>query len=473
MRAVEHVTPVVATAPEEGSERWPVGRPWWRDSLRRRMLAGADATVAIVFSVAFGILSAGGVVAAFWAATLLPVWIVLAKLHGLYDRDHRALRHLTADELPSLFLWVVTSGALTIIVVARISGHSVVSLRVVLAFGVACLAAACFRSAARFAWRNVVPRDRTVIIGEGSLADAARRKLELFHEIHAQPVGAMSLASARDLEERRAELRALHPDRLLLAALSFDDDLLGELISFCRQASVKLTVVLAGRRQFGAAVQLGRIAELPVLEYNTADVSRSTLLLKRLGDVVLASVLLVVLAPLFALAALATLVESGPPVFFKQVRAGISGRPFTMWKFRTMVRGAEAQLRGLVPFEELDEPVFKLRRDPRVTRVGRIVRRFSIDELPQLFNVLRGDMSLVGPRPEQADLVALYRPEHLVRLQVKPGLTGPMQVFGRGELSLEERIAVEQDYIENLTLARDLRILAMTIAPVVSGRGAF
>jgi lipopolysaccharide/colanic/teichoic acid biosynthesis glycosyltransferase len=160
-------------------------------------------------------------------------------------------------------------------------------------------------------------------------------------------------------------------------------------------------------------------------------------------------------------------------VFFKQVRAGISGRPFTMWKFRTMVRGAEAQLRGLVPFEELDEPVFKLRRDPRVTRVGRIVRRFSIDELPQLFNVLRGDMSLVGPRPEQADLVALYRPEHLVRLQVKPGLTGPMQVFGRGELSLEERIAVEQDYIENLTLARDLRILAMTIAPVVSGRGAF
>jgi lipopolysaccharide/colanic/teichoic acid biosynthesis glycosyltransferase len=253
----------------------------------------------------------------------------------------------------------------------------------------------------------------------------------------------------------------------------FEDDLITALIAFCRTEHVKLSVVPPARGQLGAGVQLVHVAELPVLEYNMFDVARSTILLKRLLDVLFASVLLVVVIPLSAVVGLAILLEDGRPVLFRQTRAGVGGRLFTMWKFRTMVRGAEAMLPNLVPFDELDEPVFKLRSDPRVTRVGRVIRRFSIDELPQIVNVLRGEMSIVGPRPEQADLVARYSPEHRVRLAVKPGLTGPMQVYGRGELSLEERIAVERDYIENMSLGRDLRILAMTVAPVLTGRGAF
>jgi lipopolysaccharide/colanic/teichoic acid biosynthesis glycosyltransferase len=117
--------------------------------------------------------------------------------------------------------------------------------------------------------------------------------------------------------------------------------------------------------------------------------------------------------------------------------------------------------------------MFKLRDDPRVTRVGRLLRRTSLDELPQLVNVLRGDMSLVGPRPEQTELVDRYLPEHRFRLLVRPGLTGPMQVFGRGELTFEERLAVEREYIENLSLGRDARILALTFSAVVHGKGAF
>jgi lipopolysaccharide/colanic/teichoic acid biosynthesis glycosyltransferase len=117
--------------------------------------------------------------------------------------------------------------------------------------------------------------------------------------------------------------------------------------------------------------------------------------------------------------------------------------------------------------------MFKLVQDPRVTRIGRFLRRTSLDELPQLLNVLRGDMSLVGPRPEQIELVERYRPEHVFRLTVKPGLTGPMQVYGRGELTFDERLAVERDYIENLSLGRDLRILALTLTAVVGGRGAY
>ena len=144
-----------------------------------------------------------------------------------------------------------------------------------------------------------------------------------------------------------------------------------------------------------------------------------------------------------------------------------------MLKFRSMVVDAEELLEGLVPFDGLEEPMFKLRADPRVTRVGRVLRRWSLDELPQLWNVLVGSMSLVGPRPEQLELVERYSPEHLFRLSIKPGITGPMQVYGRGELTFDERLALEADYIDNLSLGRDMRILGMTVSAVVRGGGAY
>jgi lipopolysaccharide/colanic/teichoic acid biosynthesis glycosyltransferase len=138
-----------------------------------------------------------------------------------------------------------------------------------------------------------------------------------------------------------------------------------------------------------------------------------------------------------------------------------------------MVDGAHERLADVVQLDSLPDPMFKIRDDPRVTFVGRFLRRWSLDELPQLVNVLRGEMSLVGPRPEQLELVERYRPEHRFRLAARPGMTGPMQVFGRGDLGFDERLAVEREYIENLSLGRDIRILLMTIPAVLSGRGAF
>jgi lipopolysaccharide/colanic/teichoic acid biosynthesis glycosyltransferase len=144
-----------------------------------------------------------------------------------------------------------------------------------------------------------------------------------------------------------------------------------------------------------------------------------------------------------------------------------------MLKFRTMVPEAESLLPSLVEIDRLREPMFKLAGDPRVTRIGRLLRRTSVDELPQLVNVLRGEMSLVGPRPEQVELVERYRPEHRFRLVVKPGLTGPMQVYGRGRLEFDERLAVEREYVDNLSIWGDLRILWLTASSVVRGRGAY
>jgi exopolysaccharide biosynthesis polyprenyl glycosylphosphotransferase len=261
-------------------------------------------------------------------------------------------------------------------------------------------------------------------------------------------------------------------DRVIVASQALDEALLARLVTACKEKHTRLSIIPPERGMFGPAVLLSHIADLPVIECNTQTAGRGTVILKRTIDIAVSSVGLIVLAPILVAIGLAVRISSPGPAVFAQIRAGQYGRPFRMFKFRTMAADAESRLGDVVSIEDLSEPVFKVHSDPRVTRFGRMLRRTSLDELPQLINVLIGDMSLVGPRPEQIDLVARYTPSQRLRLDVKPGLTGPMQVYGRGELTLEERLAVERDYIENLSVSRDMKILAMTIPTVLSGRGA-
>jgi lipopolysaccharide/colanic/teichoic acid biosynthesis glycosyltransferase len=194
---------------------------------------------------------------------------------------------------------------------------------------------------------------------------------------------------------------------------------------------------------------------------------------KWLADRLAAFALLFMLSPALLAIGVWILVDGGRPALLAQERVGRNGKRFRMLKFRTMVPDAEDRLDEVVALDDLDDPMFKVPSDPRITRFGSVLRRTSLDELPQLVNVLLGEMSLVGPRPEQVELVRRYRPEHRFRLEVKPGMTGPMQVFGRGELTFEERLGVERDYVENLSLGNDLRILALTFTAVISGKGAY
>jgi lipopolysaccharide/colanic/teichoic acid biosynthesis glycosyltransferase/GT2 family glycosyltransferase len=194
---------------------------------------------------------------------------------------------------------------------------------------------------------------------------------------------------------------------------------------------------------------------------------------KRLTDIVLGSLTLIVMALPMALIALLVKLDSPGPIFFRQTRVGQDGRPFRICKFRTMVDHAEEMLPQLVDLETLPQPAFKLRCDPRVTRAGSVLRRWSLDETPQLFNVLAGEMSLVGPRPEQVEVVARYTDDQRRRLAVKPGMTGPMQVNGRGDLPFEERLALELVYIQNYSLRGDLSILLRTLPAVIRGNGAY
>ena len=193
---------------------------------------------------------------------------------------------------------------------------------------------------------------------------------------------------------------------------------------------------------------------------------------KRLVDVVGALVGLVLTAPIMLVAAVLVRLSSPGEVIFRQRRAGLHGVPFVVYKFRTMVRGAEARKAELLAFNERSGPVFKMTNDPRVTRIGRLLRITSIDELPQLWNVLRGDMSLVGPRPPTLDEVCRYRQWHWRRLAVLPGITCTWQVSARDSVDFDDWVRMDLRYLEHRTLIGDLRLLAATIPAVLSRRGA-
>lgn len=440
----------------------------WRESLLRRMLGAADILAVLVGALAVGFISGDNVNAFFWIVALVPAWIVLAKLLGLYDKDQRALRHLTIDEASPLAMWALL-GAFGVFAVFRLGIPSTLSVisatQLALAAGVS---AFVLRGLTRRLWRFTTPPERTVIIGND--AKTIRRKIELFPDVHLEIVEEIPQIGIEELREGVSRWYSV--DRIVLAAKTIDTALIAELSALAQRQRIRLSVVPPNRNIFEAAVQMNRIVDLPVLEYRTWGIPRSTVFLKRALDLAMSAVGLVVLAPAAIVIAIAVKLDSRGPIIFSQTRAGQNMRPFRIRKFRTMVADAEERLQEIVPFEKLEDPMFKIRNDPRITRVGRFLRRTSLDEIPQLLNVLRGEMSLVGPRPEQLDLVERYRPEHLFRLSVKPGMTGPMQVNGRGVLTFEERLAIERAYIENLSIGSDLRILALTIGAVVSGKGA-
>jgi exopolysaccharide biosynthesis polyprenyl glycosylphosphotransferase len=199
----------------------------------------------------------------------------------------------------------------------------------------------------------------------------------------------------------------------------------------------------------------------------------SGLLTKRLLDLAVSAGCLILLSPVLAAISGGIKLDSPGPIVFRQTRVGKDGRNFTFYKFRTMVSDAEQKKEGLLGLNEASGPMFKIRHDPRTTRLGSFLRKYSLDELPQFFNVLKGDMSLVGPRPPLRTEVNAYGPVEMKRLLVTPGLTGLWQVSGRSDVSFENMIRLDLQYMQNWSLLMDLRILLRTIPAVISGKGAY
>ncbi|MEJ2555413.1 MAG: sugar transferase [Anaerolineae bacterium] len=215
------------------------------------------------------------------------------------------------------------------------------------------------------------------------------------------------------------------------------------------------------------------MAGIPLIGVKEVRIGGIPFLIKRGVDVAFSLFVLVFAAPLMALIALSIKLDSPGPVFFRQQRMGKGGQPFTLYKFRSMTLGAEEQKELLRDLNQADGPIFKIREDPRVTWVGRGLRRFSLDELPQFYNVLRGDMSLIGPRPPLPEEVAQYQSWHMRRLEIAPGITGLWQISGRSELPFDEMALLDIYYVEQWSPALDLKILLRTIPSVIFGDGAY
>jgi exopolysaccharide biosynthesis polyprenyl glycosylphosphotransferase len=309
-----------------------------------------------------------------------------------------------------------------------------------------------------------------------------RRGLRLLGFAQVQPGGeleaqvkAASLCGSYpvyDLNQLPELLRQHVIDEVVFAVSKDELEKLEETFLRCEEEGVKTRLLLSFFPHVLSRVYLERLREMPLLTFSPTPENEDLLLLKRLGDFVMALVLLIVLSPLLLVLALLIKLTSKGPVLYRQARCGLGGRKFTLYKFRSMQPDADLRREELEALNELDGPVFKIRSDPRCTPVGRFMRKFSLDELPQLVNILKGEMSFVGPRPPLPEEVEKYEPWQRRRLRMPPGLTCLWALEGRSQLSFRRWMELDLQYIDNWSFTLDWKILLKTIPVVLLGRGA-
>jgi exopolysaccharide biosynthesis polyprenyl glycosylphosphotransferase len=341
---------------------------------------------------------------------------------------------------------------------------------------------AVLRSLRAQLYRAGVGTQRAIVVGNNRLARMVMQMLTQEHHLGYQVVGFVDQSMRTDfgrfralgsIEQLPSLIDELEASRVLVALPSSQHEDALWVLEHCRRDGVSVSLVPDLFDVQLSHVRMDSLCGIPMFGVKETNISGWNLIVKRVMDATVSALALLALSPLFAIVGLAIRLDSPGPVFFKQIRLGKGGTPFVCYKFRSMYEDAEAQLEKLRTLNEADGPIFKMRQDPRLTRVGRLLRRTSIDELPQLWNVWRGDMSLVGPRPPIPAEVEAYEEWHRRRLEVVPGLTGLWQVSGRSTLSFEEMVMLDIYYIENWSLGLDLQILLRTVPAVVATAGAY
>ena len=460
----------------------PRGRRGW---IVRRLLLVAD-VCALVVALA---ISRAGVVAdvapldsggTLFLALSLPGWVLLATLYGLYGKDASRAFYSTIDDLPGVLHLVIvgtclTAGAEHVLAISEGTGLTAWVAFAVLAFALISLGRAAARTAVR-----MIPRleENTVIVGASEVGQLIARKLALHPEYKLKLIGFVDshphepisgaaepvlLGAPADLPEI---VRIHRVERVIIAFSSASHE---DIIDLTRlmQTEVQIDVVPRLFENLSRRMTVSSIEGIPLLGVALPRLPLSALAIKRTTDLAFALPLLVVTAPFFALSALLIKLDSPGPVFFRQQRIG-SGGPFRIFKFRTMQADAEARKHAVAHLnkhlvEGGDSRMFKVPDDPRVTRVGRFLRQTSLDELPQLLNVVAGHMSLVGPRPlipEEDRYVEAWARR---RLELKPGITGLWQVLGRDNIPFEEMLRLDYIYVTTWSFWQDIALLMQTI----------
>jgi exopolysaccharide biosynthesis polyprenyl glycosylphosphotransferase len=442
---------------------------WRREMLHRRLLGLFDlAAAGITLFLVLGL--TGEAHAAVAALAGMALLVLLFKMAGLYDRDELRLVHSTIDELPQLlqvtglFALCMTMGE-SAAVEGALSGWQMAAL-----WGGSLAAAFIGRTAARALAGRIAPTERCLVFGDGDHAERIRERLRSSGAratvVASLPLTGDNLEALDTPASLRHLVSELRVHRIILAPSTMDTSEVAELIRIAKAVGVRVSVLPRMLEVMGAAVEFDDVDGLTMLGVRRFGLVASSRFLKRGFDIVVGTVGLLAVAPLMAAIAAAVRLDSQGPVFFRQPRVGRDGRHFHIFKYRSMVMDADDQKDHLRERNEAGVGLFKITQDPRVTRVGAFLRRTSLDELPQLFNVLRGEMSLVGPRPlvidEDAMVVGLDRS----RLHLTPGMTGPWQVLGT-RVPMQEMVAIDYLYVSNWSLWLDLKVLLRTVRHVL------
>ena len=466
-----------------GIWRTPAAR---RDSRYRRLLAGAD-VLAVALSMVVAFEAIGDSTLSVWAFGIPLVWVVIAKSMGLYERDEHLLHKSTLDEVPALFSLAAITALVVSLLGDQLIDGSLSQVQVGVAWAALFLAAFGLRAVARATARAITPPERCLFVGDTRTARYVRDKLAISHAVKAELIGTVPPQASTNGNGHASNggdghehlMRALRPileglqiDRVILSNDAGRRDDLLEVIRVVKSHGVKVSVLPEASRVAGSAVELDHLHGMTLLGMRRFEITRSSRAIKRSVDLVGSSLALLMLSPLLIVAAVAIKLDTRGPVFYRQRRVGLGGEEFEMLKFRSMVGEADSLRPELEHLNEGADGLFKIADDPRITRVGRWLRGTQFDEVPQFFNVLRGEMSLVGPRPlipeEDRRIVGWYRR----RLDVRPGMTGHWQVLGSSQrIPLDEMVKLDYLYLANWSLWGDITLLLRTIPFVVSRRG--
>ncbi len=483
--------PAQSTALEIASDVAPAQRPRLGRRMRRyrgrdliipRVLAVGDVTaiaLALLIVVAPGTHRPGYLP---WWLLTVPGWLVIFGAYGLYERHAKRIAHAAVDDLQWIFQSMLL-GCVLLWAYTRLAPIGGLHFAQILRFGVvATIAMFAIRAGVRFAMARLLGPERVLVVGGGPTVKLLVRKLQSHGEgvelvglvttgAAATTVPRLPVISDLDSLDLARTVRAQRVDRLVISPQDLEDTALLDLMRAASELRVKLSVVPRILDVLGPSLEIDDVDGIAVRAVCPLVLSRTARVAKRTVDVVGATVILLVAAPLLALITVGIKLESPGPVLFRQRRVGRGGRTFMVFKFRTMVAGAEGMTIELRSHSR-DPHWLLLEHDPRVTRLGRVLRLSSLDELPQLWNVLKGEMSLVGPRPlveiEDAEVAGWARR----RLDVTPGITGLWQVLGRTNISFEEMVKLDCLYVTNWSLYEDIRILLRTIPVLLARKGA-
>jgi exopolysaccharide biosynthesis polyprenyl glycosylphosphotransferase len=456
-----------------------------RDYYLRRLLAVSDAS-AVILALAAALFFAHArdpVHHLLLGLLALPAWLVLFNCYGLYQRDAKRIAHSTLDDIPGLFHSVLIGGVLTW-VYFDIAPWGKLTFIPVLAFALLVLGLCLIlRMGTRSVVGHVSPRERVALIGTGDSTRLLVDSLRGDPRCHAELVGRVMASPHESDDGSLPVLGRLHPaslastlvkhrvDRVVVASGELRSSRLTELLRECKPLAVKVSLLPEGFSVMGPSVEVEDVRGLTVFDVNPPVLSRSSRWSKRAFDILGATLALVAMGPALALLALIVRLDSAGPAFFRQERIGRDGRRFRLLKLRTMSKDAERQRAELLALSK-DPGWLHLEHDPRITRVGRVLRLTSLDELPQFWNVLRGDMSLVGPRPLVPEEDGMVDAWARGRLDLTPGITGLWQVLGRTSIPFEEMVKLDYLYVTNWSLWGDVRLILRTLPVVMKRDGA-